>query len=85
MPRSFTVGHFNNDTHLDIAVANFGTNNVCLLFGHGNGSFTGNMCRTSGYDSRPYAVAGDMNGDNKTDVVIANKGSSTIDILTEVC
>lgn len=85
-PTSFSVGHFNNDTHLDVAVASFGNNRVCLLFGYGNGSFTNHECYTSGYDSRPFAVAsGDMNKDNKTDIVIANKGSSTIQILTEIC
>ena len=85
-PVSFTVGHFNDDTHLDIAVANFGSNNVCLMFGYGNGSFTSPECRTSGYDSRPSAVvSGDVNGDNLTDVIIANKGSSKIEILTKIC
>ena len=85
-PVSLSVGYFNNDTHLDIVVANFGNNNVCLLFGYGDGRFASPECRTSGYDSRPYIVAsGDVNGDKKTDIVIANRGSSTIEILTEIC
>ena len=83
---SLTVGHFNDDAYLDLAVANFGNNNVCLLFGYGNGSFEIPECHTSGYDSRPFAVtSGDVNGDNLTDVVIANKGYSTIEVLTKIC
>ena len=86
LPVSFSVGHFDNDTYLDIALASFGNNNVCILFGNGNGSFGNAVCRTPGYDSHPSAVvAGDVNGDNMTDVVIANKGSSTIEILTKFC
>ena len=86
LPVSLCVGHFNNDTHLDIAVASTGNNHVCILFGYGNGSFGNAQCRTSGYDSRPSAVVcGDVNGDHVTDVVIANKGSSTIEILTKIC
>ena len=85
-PVSLTVDHFNDDVHLDLAVANFGNNNVCLMFGYGNGSFASPECHTSGYDSRPFAVAsGDVNGDNLTDVVFADKGSSKIEILTKIC
>ena len=86
LPVSLCVGHFDNDTHLDIAVASTDNNHVCILFGYGNGSFGNAQCRTSGYDSRSSAViSGDMNGDQMTDVVIANKGSSTIEILTKIC
>ena len=85
-PMSLSVGHFDNDTYLDIAVASFGNNNVCILFGYGNGSFGNAVCHTSGYDSRPSTViAGDVNGDNMIDVVIANVGSSTIELLTKIC
>ena len=33
------VGDFNKDTRLDIAVASYGSNNVGVLLGYGNGSF----------------------------------------------
>ena len=86
LPVSLTVGHFNDDTHLDLAVANFGNNNACLMFGYGNGSFASPECYTSGYNSRPFAVvSGDVNGDNLPDVIIANKDSSKIEILTKIC
>jgi hypothetical protein len=38
-PYMVAVGDFNNDHQLDIIVANFGTNNVGILLGFGNGSF----------------------------------------------
>src|SRR5277367_4694507 len=38
-PYSIVVGHFNDDTMLDIAVANYGTNNICVFLGYGNGVF----------------------------------------------
>ena len=38
-PTSVAVGNFNADTILDIAVANFGSNNVSILLGNGTGTF----------------------------------------------
>ena len=38
-PYSVAVGDFNNDTILDIIVANYGTNNLGVLLGYGNGTF----------------------------------------------
>ena len=38
-PRSIALGDFNRDGLMDIVVANFGTNNIEILFGFGNGSF----------------------------------------------
>jgi hypothetical protein len=32
-------GDFNNDNRLDLAIAHYGTNNVGVLFGKGNGTF----------------------------------------------
>ncbi len=38
-PYMVVVGDFNNDDRLDLAVANFGTNNVGIFLGFGNGTF----------------------------------------------
>ncbi|CAF4709367.1 unnamed protein product, partial [Rotaria magnacalcarata] len=39
-PCSLAYGGFNNDSMLDIAVANTGTNNVEVFSGHGNEIFS---------------------------------------------
>ena len=85
-PLSLAVGNFDNDTHLDIAVAIFGSNTVGLLLGYGNGSFASPLFFTPGFGSHPYAVAfGDLNKDNSVDIVICNNGYSTIEILSKIC
>src|SRR5690242_17532781 len=38
-PRSIAVADLNNDSNLDIIVANYGSDNIGLLFGYGNGTF----------------------------------------------
>ena len=38
-PFSIAVGDFNNDTILDLATANLGSNNVSILLGNGDGTF----------------------------------------------
>jgi hypothetical protein len=86
LPLSLAVGTFDNDTQLDIAVANSGISNVCLLRGYGNGSFMNPLCFPSGFGSSPSAVAfGDLNKDNLGDIVVCNNGYSTIEFLSNVC
>ncbi len=80
------MGHFDNDTYLDIAVAIFGTNNVGLFLGYGNGSFASPLFFASGFGSHPFAVAfADLNKDDSVDIVVCNNGYSTIEILSKVC
>ena len=38
-PSKLAVSDFNNDTHLDIAVANYGSDNIGIFLGYGNGIF----------------------------------------------
>ena len=39
-PRSIAVGNFNKDNYLDIVVANYGIDNIGILFGGNDGSFS---------------------------------------------
>ena len=79
-PRSVAVGDLNNDTRLDIVVANSDSNNVSVLLGYGNGSFHEQMTYSTG--SQPYSVAvGDLNNDTRLDIVVANFDSNNVSVL----
>ncbi len=81
-PRSIAVGDFNNDAELDIAVVNYGTNNIGIFLQDTNASFANQITFSTGYDSDPYALAvGDLNNDNKLDIVVANYGTNNVGVF----
>ena len=70
-PYSVAVADFNNDTYLDIVVANSGTNNIIILFGNGTGDFPINETYSTGIRSRPYQVTiGDFNNDKVYQILL---------------
>jgi len=75
-PSSVAVGDFNGDGYLDLAVANYGSNNVSVLLGNGDGSFQGAVNYPAGTQPRSVAV-GDLNGDGTLDLAVADYGGST--------
>jgi hypothetical protein len=80
-PCAIAVGHFNDDTLLDIAVANYGTKNIGVFLGYGNGTFA-NQNTYSVDIASPYFIAtGDFNNDHRLDLVVSNKGSSNIGVF----
>ncbi|CAF4283209.1 unnamed protein product, partial [Adineta steineri] len=82
IPMGITVGDFNNDKHMDIAIANSGTNNVGILLGNENGTFISQNIFSTGYGSHPYSIAThDFNGDNFLDIVVANHGTHSVGVL----
>jgi hypothetical protein len=81
-PYSITVGDFNNDTRLDIVVANYDSDNVGIFLGHDNGTFSNQTTYPTGWYSFPYSVAvGDFNNDTVLDIVVANYGISNLGVL----
>ncbi|CAM2728269.1 unnamed protein product [Rotaria socialis] len=75
------VGDFNNDTLLDIAVANYGSHNIDILQGYGNGTFSIEFTVELG-PSRPILLAvGDFNQDNILDIAVASNGTLNLSIL----
>ena len=82
LPSSVVVGRFNADSFDDLAVASVGDDNIAIRLGDGSGGFTGTGTVSTGTNSDPRAIAiGDFNNDNKTDLISANQGSSTVPIL----
>jgi hypothetical protein len=87
VPLGIAAGDFNGDGHLDLAVANsnyysFGSvpGTVSVLLGNGDGTFQPQVTYAVG--NTPWAiVAGDFNGDGRTDLAAANYGDNTISVL----
>jgi hypothetical protein len=81
-PRSIAAGDFNNDGKIDLAVANFGTNNVSVFLGGDAGTFT--LTTQSPFDSGSGAAAvaaADFNRDGVLDLAVANSGAGTVSIF----
>jgi uncharacterized protein (TIGR03437 family) len=89
-PFFVTAGYFNDDTILDLAVANQGDNTVTVLLGDGVGGFvegaynpftpaTGSPFMAG---TTPVAIAvADFNGDGKPDLAVADKGNNSVTVL----
>ncbi|CAF3938924.1 unnamed protein product [Rotaria sp. Silwood1] len=82
IPYSLAIGDFNKDNQLDIAVVNYGTNNIVILLGYGNGRFENKNIYTTDINSNPSSiVVGDFNNDNHLDIIVANNGNGNIGIF----
>ncbi|CAF4456826.1 unnamed protein product, partial [Rotaria socialis] len=79
---SVAVGDFNSDTILDIAVANFGSNDVRILLGYGNGNFSIRASYSTGDLSGPPSIAiADFHRDYFLGIAVANWNSKDVVLL----
>ena len=82
-PMSVAIGDLDGDGKPDLAVANYSSNNVSVLRNTGSAgspSFAAKVDYPTG--TNPYSVAiGDLDGDGKPDLAVANRGSATVSVL----
>lgn len=82
LPSFVAVADLNNDSHLDIVVANAGTNSVGIFLGYGNGNLSEQHLYHMDPQSRPCAIAiADFNHDHRPDLAIAQDGNRSVAIL----
>jgi uncharacterized protein YfaP (DUF2135 family) len=84
MPESVALGDLNGDGKVDLAVADANlpgpTGSVSVLLGNGDGTFSSPVAFATGAVSTSVAV-GDLNGDGKLDLAVANQGTSNVSVL----
>jgi len=80
-PHSLVIRDFNGDGKADMAVGNYGGNDVGVLLGNGTGVFSQAATLYDVGASPTSIAAGDFNGDGKTDLVTTNNGSDNISVL----
>lgn len=80
-PRSIATADFNNDSRLDIVIANYGTSDIAILLATENETFSINKYST-GSGTQPCSVTvADFDNDNHIDIAVANYVTQNIGIL----
>ena len=80
-PRAVVKGYFNGDNNLDLAVSNGGSNNLSILLGNGNGTFSPASGSPLAGGGAPFqTVVAKFNNDNHFDLAVANIGEGTVRI-----
>jgi FG-GAP-like repeat/FG-GAP repeat/Thrombospondin type 3 repeat len=80
VPTAVEAIDLNGDGHLDLAVADYGSNDVMVLLGRGDGTFGLRVPFTTGESPIALAVA-DLNADGHPDLVTANVDSADVSVL----
>lgn len=88
-PGSIVVADVNGDGKPDLVVANqcqarpkcVNIGAVGVLLGNGDGTFQPAVAYVTGGHQALFAAVGDINGDGKPDIVVANYGSKTVGVL----
>ena len=82
-PKSIAVSDVSSDGKADLIVTNYGNDNgttVSVLLNNGNGTFQAQQTFATGTGPATVAV-GDVNGDGRADLAVANHMSGTVGVL----
>src|SRR6185437_14594435 len=74
------VGDFNGDGRADLVTVNYGSGDIQILLGRGDGTFQTGERRATGSDAVAVAVA-DFNGDGRLDLAVGNYSTRDVSIL----
>jgi hypothetical protein len=81
-PWALTTGDFNGDGKIDLAVANAADDSVSVLLQASGGGLPTATAPSYPVERAPSGLAvGDINGDGRTDLVVANRTSGTLSVL----
>ena len=81
-PLYLLAADFNQDSRLDIAIANNWNSSIYLMLGNGDGTFRYPRVYSTGFGSFPSSITvGDVNGDERLDIVVTNNGSNNVGIF----
>ncbi|CAF2127258.1 unnamed protein product [Rotaria magnacalcarata] len=82
LTNSIAAADFNEDGFLDMVVTNYGSHNIGILLGKGDGTFQNQITYSTGIFSHPYFVlVNGFNGDMRKDIVVANYGSNSLELF----
>jgi hypothetical protein len=79
-PRFVTLGSLRINGPLDIVVTTFGSTNVTVLLGHGDGTFGAPIHLNAGVGNDAAAIA-DFDDDGTPDILVTNFASDTVTLL----
>lgn len=83
LPGSLALADINRDGKLDVIAADYNGSKAVLLLGNGTSTntFQAPLTYSTGTGVPQTVAAGDLNGDNKPDIVMVNYGSNTAGVL----
>ncbi|MGL1887452.1 MAG: FG-GAP-like repeat-containing protein [Reichenbachiella sp.] len=83
-PYCVSIGDLDGDGKADLAVANLNSNSVSIFRNTSTGAGTINYAAKVDFTTgtQPYSVSlGDLDGDGKADLTVANSGSATVSVF----